>query len=55
VGAVTEGRYLELLEAAPPIKRDEITRVSQYQPDHAAIAVAVLIALGQRPPRPDWS
>lgn len=42
---MTEARYRELLEAAPPIKRDEMTRVLQFEPNPNKIAVAVFFAL----------
>jgi hypothetical protein len=53
---VTEERYLELLEAAPPIKRDEITRVSQYQPKPSQLSVHVSLGLVMlRLPELHWS
>lgn len=52
---MTEQRYTELLEAAPPILRDELTRVQQYQPNPNEMAVSVLIAFGSYRPRQDWS
>lgn len=47
---MTEQRYTELLEAAPPILRNEMLRVLEYQPQFASMAVAVLVAL-LPPPR----
>lgn len=45
VARVTEAHYRELLEAAPPIKRDEMTRLLQFEPNPNKIAVAVFFAL----------
>lgn len=50
MNGMTEERYTELLEAAPPILRNEMLRVLEYKPQPAELAVSVFVAL-QPPPR----
>ena len=44
---LTEARYRELLEAAPPVTRKEYERLRGFVPRRSVLAVSVMFALRQ--------